>query len=166
MRHRLALPMLALSMLAACGNAAAQQVRHCVAADGSLVYTDKTCETVGAVELPPPAHALPGFSRAYRNACVRDLQAFVHELSSAIEVNDVNRLSGLYWWSGIPGSASGGLMRRLEEIAARPLLQVVPVPGDQAPTALRLDQTLSDGVTPASTLLQLQHGLGCWWVTL
>lgn len=152
---RYAVPMrmcaaLALFILAACGGAAAQvqvQVQH------------------------------------YRSACVRDLQQFIYELSSAIEANDVNRLAALYRWQGTSSRSGYDLMRRLGGIAARPLLQVAPVfqeppgsprddllaplpPRGQAPVALRLDQTLADGVTPAGTVLRLQRDLGCWWVTL
>lgn len=116
----------------------------------------------------------------YRSGCVHDLQAFIYELSTAVEVNDVNRLAALYQWKGTSSRASYDLMHRLETIAARPLLQVVPVypevPDDgfpaplpasgQAPAGLRLDQTLANGVTPASTTLWLRRELGCWWVTL
>ncbi len=175
MRMRAAI---AVFMLAACGDAAAQ-VQQCMAADGSLVYTDKPCAALGAVERSQ-APALPGMLPRYRSGCVHDLQSFIHELSSAVEVDDVNRLAALYQWKGTSSRASYALMHRLEAIAARPLLQVVPVhpgtPGDgfpalpaasgQAPAGLRLDQTLADGVTPASTTLWLRRELGCWWVTL
>ena len=33
------------------------------------------------------------------------------------------------------------------------------------PIGLRLEQTLADGTTPASTTLWLRRELGCWWVT-
>jgi len=169
-------------MLAACGGAAAQ-VQQCVAADGSLVYTDKPCGALGAVDERSQARAAPGMLPRYRSGCVHDLQSFIQELSSAVEVNDVNRLAALYRWKGTSSRAGYDLMHRLEAIAARPLLQVVPVypetPGDgfddflaplpapgQAPAALRLDQTLANGTTPASTTLRLRRELGCWWGTL
>jgi hypothetical protein len=34
------------------------------------------------------------------------------------------------------------------------------------PVALRLDQTLANGITPAPTTLRLTRDLGCWWVSL
>lgn len=170
-----------LPMLFACAGAAAQ-VRHCVAADGSLLYTDKECASLGALERRAPARDLPGLFPRYRSGCVRDLQEFIYELSSAVEINDVNRLAALYEWKGTSSRAGYDLMKRLEAIAARPLLQVVPVypvvPGDdddflpplpapdQQPSALRLDQTLANGTTPASTTLWLRRRLGCWWVSL
>ena len=127
-----------------------------------------------------PHPSAPGLLPHYRSGCVHDLQEFIYELSSAIEVNDVNRLAGLYGWKGITSRESFHLMQRLETIAARPLLQVVPVypdtPGDdllaplpapaRAPAELRLEQTLADGATPANTTLRLRRELGCWWVAL
>jgi hypothetical protein len=129
-------------------------------------------------------------------ACMRGLQEFAWELSSAIEVGDVNRLAALYRWRGTPTRSGYETMTRLQAIVARPLLEVVPVyaepePADAdadadpdadatalahpygtgplhpgPPAALRLHQTLADGVTPASTTLWLRRDLGCWWVTL
>jgi hypothetical protein len=39
-------------------------------------------------------------------------------------------------------------------------------PPRSPPVGLRLDQTLANGVTPATTTLRLQRELGCWWVSL
>jgi hypothetical protein len=36
----------------------------------------------------------------------------------------------------------------------------------RAPTALRLEQTLSDGVTPSRTTFGLRKHMGCWWIAL
>lgn len=140
-------------------------------------------------------------SPAPPSACVRSLREFAWELSSAIEAGDVNRLAALYRWRGTPTRSGYETMTRLQAIAARPLLEVVPVyfepdpdsaglagdadalaapasatalgePGGAEPrpvgppAALRLHQTLANGVTPASTTLWLRRDLGCWWVTL
>lgn len=154
---------IAVSMLVACGSVAAQPQQY--------------------------ASGASGWMPRYRSGCVHELQAFVQELSTAVEVNDVNRLAALYRWNGTSSRAGYDLMHRLETIAARPLLQVVavyPVAGDDVddgfpealmappaasvaaapPVGLRLEQTLADGTTPASTTLWLRRDLGCWWVTL
>jgi hypothetical protein len=39
-------------------------------------------------------------------------------------------------------------------------------PSRGPPVALRLDQTLANGVTPAATTLRLARESGCWWVSL
>lgn len=36
----------------------------------------------------------------------------------------------------------------------------------RAPVALRLDQTLADGVTPSRTTLGLRRHMDCWWISL
>jgi len=73
-------------------------------------------------------------------------------------------------------------MDRLDMIAQRPLVDIVPVyPASEqdedddyaqatvrrAPIGLRLEQTLSNGSsTPSRTMLGLRRYLGCWWVHL
>jgi hypothetical protein len=222
-----ALFLLTLSTPAAGVVAAAPQaadVNHCVRDDGILVYTDKPCASVRAHDIGEDDAARGPFMPAYRNACIGSLREFAYELSSAIEVGDVNRLAALYRWNGTSTRAGYATMARLQEIVSRPLLQVEPVypapapepatppfvvlppaaapaaPAPAAPAipppppaapaaaptaaptaepfassgalrhgppvALRLDQTLANGVTPAPTTLRLQRELGCWWVSL
>lgn len=182
------------------------EIHHCIAADGDLLYTDKTCATLGARDLADDGLARGPFTPAYRSGCIRSLREFAYELSSAIEVGDVNRLAALYRWKGTSTRAGYEVMTRLEEIAGRPLLLVEPIypapspppampalPAPPAmatspglpteplppaepfvaepsphgpPVALRLDQTLANGVTPAPTTLRLAREFGCWWVSL
>ena len=185
------------------------RVNHCIGDGGDLVYTDKPCTAIGARELADDGLARGPFMPAYRNGCIRSLREFAYELSSAIEIGDVNRLAALYRWNGTSTRAGYDVMTRLETIVERPLLQVEPVypappapsatpttpttpttpgivpapPADPLalptsdpfdipprrrgpPVALRLDQTLANGVTPAPTTLHLARELGCWWVSL
>ena len=171
---------LALLLLCAGGSACAE-VRHCVAADGTSVFTDRHCEDIGAVQrrqqAPASAHA-----GTHRGGCPRTLQDLVFEVTTAIDTRDVNRLAGVYGWTGMSNSAGYALMDRLQAIVARPLVDIVPVyPGESAPTggdyfpqtttrrapvALRLEQTLANGMTPSRTVLGLRRGFGCWWVAL
>jgi hypothetical protein len=39
-----------------------------------------------------------------------------------------------------------------------------PVPHRRAPVALRLEQTLGNGVTPSRTVFGLTRHFGCWWI--
>ena len=159
--------------------AAAAQVNTCVYADGTLLYTDKACATLGAEEAP--AGTRPRLLPRYRNACARDLPALMIELSTAIEVGDVNQLAAFYRWTGISTRAGYDIMDRLEKIAGRPLVDVVPVYAEPEPTpgslylppldahhpvGVRIEQTLEDGMTPSSTTLRLEQEAGCWWVRL
>lgn len=172
------LPLLALSALWAMP--AHAQVRRCTGADGTAIYTDRRCADVGASDRVP--HATPGGpARFYRGGCARNLLDLVYELTAAVDSRDVNRVAGLYHWVGMSSSGAMAVMDRLDLIARRPLVDVVPVypasadgEGDyypqatvrRAPIGLRLEQTLSNGSTPSRTMLGLRRYLGCWWVHL
>lgn len=171
--------MLPILLLAACGTAHAQ-VRRCTTADGTAVFTDRRCQDVGAVERLPQASATGGV-HLYRSTCSRNLQDLVYELTTAIGSRDVNRLAGVYQWTGTSTSTGYALMQRLDAIAQRPLVDIVPVYPDSAdgeddyfaqttvrrrPIGLRLEQTLANGSTPSHTVLGLRRSFGCWWVSL
>ena len=171
---------LAILLLASSGPACAE-VRHCVAADGTSIFTDRRCEDIGAVQRRQQT-PVDTAARPLRVGCPRTLQDLVFEVSNAIDTGDANRLAGVYAWSGMSTSAGYALMDRLQAIVDRPLVDVVPVySGDasatggdyypqatvrRAPVAMRLEQTLANGTTPSRTVLGLRRGFGCWWVTL
>lgn len=111
----------------------AADVNHCIRDDGILVYTDKPCSSVRAHDIGEDDAARGPFMPAYRNACIGSLREFAYELSSAIEVGDVNRLAALYRWNGTSTRAGYATMARLQEIVARPLLQVEPIYPEPAP---------------------------------
>jgi hypothetical protein len=171
---------LACLLLCTCGPVCAE-VRHCVAADGTTVFTDRRCEDIGAVERRQQAPA-DATNRPLRAECPRTLHDLVVEVTTAIDTRDINRLAGVYAWSGMSNSAGYAVMDRLQAIVDKPLVDIVPVyPGDGSPTgtdyypqdsvrrtpvAMRLEQTLSNGTTPSRTVLGLRRGFGCWWVAL
>jgi hypothetical protein len=170
---RLRLLFLLLLLCAACP--AAATVRRCVAADGTLIFTDRRCADMGAVEQaapqPPSGIAAP----AYRAACPRTLRDLVDTLSTSIDTRDVNRLASVYQWAGQSSSVAFRIMDRLQAISDRPLVDITAVYPDgnqsdadavrQPPVALRLEQTLANGVTPTHSVLGLKRALGCWWVS-
>jgi hypothetical protein len=175
----------ALSLLPA--GPAHAEVHRCTNPDGESVYTDKRCSDIGALDRLPRTSAGPaGASRLYRSSCSRTLQDLVYELTSAIDSRDVNRLAGIYDWNGMSTANAYRIMARLDAIAQRPLVDVMPVlprvadedgtlvDGEyypqvavrRAPSGLRLEQTLGGTATPARTVLGLRRYLGCWWVRL
>ena len=172
-------------------NAAQAQVRRCAGPDGTLVFTDRKCEDVGATERVP-RDALPGAGLMYRGGCSRNLQDLIYEMTAAIDSRDVNRLASLYHWVGMSSRGSYGVMARLDGIAQRPLVDIVALQpirrivvqnddgtrssvdpdyypqasANRTPVALRVEQTVVNGSTPSRTVFGLRRHLGCWWVTL
>ena len=189
-----AVAFLAVCTLCAAWVPALAQVRQCIAADGTMVYTDKQCADIGGRERP--ADPVPGVggaaARYYRDSCARSVQDLAYSLSSAIQSGDVNRIAGFYDWSGMSTANGYRLMDRLQAIANRPLVDVQPVYAgganaygedivrfDEATGALltapprpprlvglRVEQTLANGSTPSRTVFSVRRKQGCWWVRL
>lgn len=182
-------PVLALAGLPL--QTAAAQVRTCVGADGSVVYTDRQCVDIGASErLVTPGAAMGPGARMHRG-CARSVQDLVYELSNSIQSSDVNQLAGVYDWAGMSTTNGYRLMTRLDAIAKRPLVDVQPMysggsdpysdviefdadtgevitpkPRKARLVGLRVEQTLANGRTPSRTVFGLRKYLGCWWVRL
>lgn len=191
--HRILLvSLLLLAAMSCLPHAAQAQVRRCTAGDGTLIYTDRKCDDIGATErLSSGSIAGITGSRAYRG-CASSVQDLAYSLGSAIQTGDVNQLAGLYDFSGASTASGYRLMQRLEIIAKRPLVDVQPMysGGYDAysdPYAgivefdedgriirrqaarprligLRVEQTLANGSTPSRTNFGLRKNMGCWWV--
>jgi hypothetical protein len=169
------------------------QVRRCTTVDGHTLYTDRRCEDLGATERLPRDQAGQGQRLPYRGGCARQLQDLIFEVTMAIDAQDANRLASVYHWPGLSSRAGYAVVGRLEAIARRPLVDIRalhPAPpavdpdfggasaalqdGDyypqttsrRPPVGLRLEQTLSDGVTPSRTTFALRRHMDCWWVSL
>lgn len=181
-----------LALQLACPATTEAQVRRCTTADGGTLYTDQSCAKLGAVERTP--RDADAARRPYRGGCARRLQDLVFEVTSAIDAHDTNRLAGAYHWPGMSSRGGYGVIERLDAIAQRPLVDITalrpaePVvvvehrPGEsrpvldgttypqvrpsRAPVALRVDQTLKDGITPSRTTFGLRKHMDCWWITL
>ena len=164
--------------------ASAREVRRCTAADGSTVVTDKPCAAIGGFDRIPPTIALRA---PRRDACARTLDALSHEVASAIELQDANRLAAAYHWVGMDGEQAYRVFGRLEAIARRPLLDIAPVgggadaepvwredasgllvpvyPKPRPPTGLRIVQLLGRGDATTRTSFGLRRHAGCLWLT-
>lgn len=177
MRSVLLIPCALLLLCAA--DIAWAQVRRCVLPNGATLYTDRRCDDVGAVEqAAPPARS--GGAALHRTGCSRTLQDLQFEVTMAITTNDANRLAGVYHWAGMSSAQAYAVVPRLAAIVQRPLVDVMPVmprapdgsDGDyypqttvrQSPIALRIEQTLSNGSTPARAVFGLHRYFGCWWL--
>ena len=160
MRALLLLILSGIALLAACP-APAQSVQRCIGADGQPVYTDRRCDDIGAVQRVPPA-AAAGAARGSRRGCPRRLSELVGEIGAAIQSHDVNRLSAIHDWRGVPAAAATSLFDRLEAMVGRPLVDIAPVYAQtQAPPA----QLAADvGAAPAaeSATEAASTGPGSW----
>ncbi|MGV8940402.1 MAG: hypothetical protein ACOH1P_02555 [Lysobacter sp.] len=152
-------------------------VVRCQLPDGTTLYTDRRCNDAGAIPQSVPARR-----GAAPIGCARNLQDLLLRISSAIDNRDTNRLASVYHWTGTSGSRSKVVMKRLDRLAQRPLIGVVPVmagaPADtsadyypssdagdyQTPVAVRIEQTLDNGITPSNTVFGLHRYFGCLWI--
>ncbi|PPU78020.1 hypothetical protein [Xanthomonas cucurbitae] len=190
------LPLLALLLcLSPTVRVQAQEIRRCVTPDGQTLFTDRRCEDVGAATRAPPALPRQGNTAPYRDGCPRRLSELVSLLQAAVDSRDVNRLSSLYLWSDQSDAAANQVLRRLEAIVQRPLLDIVPMyPQTDAPTGdaggaaatPSLDGSTIDAPrpaptrprpwglrleqnlasgTPARSVLRLRRQYNCFWVT-
>ncbi|MFT3761619.1 MAG: hypothetical protein QM761_03205 [Pseudoxanthomonas sp.] len=140
----------------------------------------------------PDARAPVAGSSLNRAGCSRTLRDLVQQVGAAINAQDVNRLAGVYQWAGVSNSAANRVLDRLEAIVQRPLVDIAPVRPPPAPvvdaegntvdanadgfypqtarptrpTGLRIEQTLRNSATPASTVFGLRRDYGCFWITL
>jgi len=172
------------------------QIRRCTRPDGEVVFTDRDCADVGGTDRPQPSVHSPTYGgKPWARGCSRSLRALVNEVTAAIESCDVNRLAGVYNWSGMSSRSGYAVLGRLDLIANRPLVgvsAVLPAPqlsmnaagamtvsgavntGDypgatvvrRTPVALRVEQVLSNGSTPSRTTFGLRRHMGCWWIVL
>ena len=158
-------------------------LHRCVDANGVAVFSDQPCEDIGAIVRrdAAPASGSASTGRLHARTCARTPDSLLHGLKIAIAAGDVNQLSAFYHWPGLGTAEADEILRRLQEIAGRPIVsaelvrthppQVIAI--DPLPTsaqtadasAIELVQSKSTAdTTPMRTTLTLTQYLGCWWV--
>lgn len=159
---------------------AGAEVRRCVQPDGDVSYTDHRCGEIGAVERPAE-HGTGNAGRLYRGGCPRTLQDLMFEMTQAIDARDVNHLASLYHWAGMSGAAANAVVDQLDVLVQQPLVDIVPVmpapppiPAGYGvaapvaygatPVAVRVEQTVADGIAPSRTVFGLHRYFGCLWL--
>ena len=132
-----ALPLLIAPLAAtAPENAAAQGILKCTGADGTTIFTDKSCEHFGATLVRDIGFDTPGNSAAGQkreppqtatdegfvgngfaiNGCARTRGELIAGVRESIARGDVNRLANYYDWNGMRSSAAFAVMERLEKM--------------------------------------------------
>lgn len=170
-------------------NAHAQKIRRCTGSDGRTVTTDKPCAAIDATDRLPRLPSGVGYlKRPNRMVCARNLDELSYEVASAIDLQDANRLAGVYHWAGMDGTQAYQVFARLETLVKRPVADIGPVGGGidaeptwredaegnlvpvypkaRAPTGLKIEQLLGRGnVRTTSTVLGLRRHMGCLWLS-
>ena len=147
--------LLSLCMLcwAPWAQAQAQRVNRCTNAQGETVFTDRSCDALGATARMPPRGDSVGNTGIYRAGCARRLSELTGQIRDAVSLQDVNRLSSIYLWGNVSNAAANQIIGRLESVVQRPLLDIAPVyPEVAAPTPLPVDPnaTLVEAVEAAA----------------
>ncbi len=176
-------------------SAQAQRVNRCTNAQGQTVFTDRSCDALGATARMPARTPTVGNTGIYRAGCARRLSELTGQIRDAVSLQDVNRLSSIYLWNDVSNATASHIIGRLESVVQRPLVDIAPVypsrdevaptepvggvvPGSEGeamptnaprrprPIGLRLEQTLGSTATPARTVFGLRRQYGCFWITL
>lgn len=151
-RHSiLALLVLCIALLIPSVAKTTLRVSHCTTGDGSSVYTDGSCRAIGARAQPIPARLLGNLVReAARNGdaptslatavhrprtsgrttlhrptvdeCPRTPAQLAAKVRGALGGGDVNALAALYDWDGMTDRQAKVVLRRLESMSDRPLI--------------------------------------------
>lgn len=190
MKSRLALLLLLTIVCLWVTDAEAQQkIRRCTTPDGRTVTTDKPCAAIDATDRMPRLPSNGGYmQRPNRTVCARNLDELSYEVASAIDLQDANRLAGIYHWAGMDGTQAYKTFDRLEALVKRPVADIGPVgggvdaepvwredaegtlipvyPKPRAPTGLKIEQYVGrDNVRTTRTVFGLRRYMGCLWLS-
>jgi hypothetical protein len=165
-------------------------IQRCAGAEGAIVFTDRSCESVGAAPWTAPSSGSANTTIVVRT-CARTRTALVDGLREALQTGDANRVASYYHWTGMGNRAAFALMERLHAFSQRPLVDVQlatgpdPVlagpgaasgfwafgrPGAErtkprAPDWVRVDQMRGNKDAASEvTYFHLMSNAGCWWV--
>lgn len=123
-------------------------IQRCVSADGSTVYTDRACGSLGAKAVPMRGELLGRIARdeaAYPSegrladtnrtppintvarrspaaGCARTPTQLSMDVQGSFALHDVNRVAESYHWVGQSHRQAQQLMQRLDRLASQPLL--------------------------------------------
>jgi hypothetical protein len=112
-------PLLLLLLLLAASLCRAQDViHHCVAANGTPVYTDQPCPSMDA-RSAGAVHA-----RSHHD-CPATRKALRTRVADAFDTHNANALAGLMLWHGFSGREAVRRIRWFRKLMRRPLLDVV-----------------------------------------
>ncbi len=161
----------------------ASGLHRCVDANGGPIFSDQPCEDLGAKvrSEAAPASGAASTGRLHVRSCARTPDGLLRGLKIALATGDVNQLSAFYHWPGIGSAEADEILKRMQEIVARPLVSAElvrthPPPetaGDPinasappiAATAIELVQlrSSSDNTQVRMNFALIQY-VDCWWL--
>ena len=84
--------------------------------------------------------------------CARSLQDLVFAMTNAIDTRDANRLASVYHWPGTSADSGYRIWTRLDAIANRPLIDIVPMmSAGRPPPAATTDETATSNDAAEAT---------------
>ena len=108
-------------------DAQAQRVNRCTNAQGQTVFTDRSCDAMGATARTPRGETSVGNTGIYRAGCARRLSELTEQIRQAVSLQDVNRLSSIYLWGNVSNASATRIIGQLESVVRRPLVDIAPV---------------------------------------
>lgn len=140
----LSLLLASLALSSPPGEASTSHVSRCAGADGTAIYTDGSCRALGAQVTPMSAHLVRnlvregalGLSQSMAMAtvnrpdrressaaqCARTPGQLAAALKTSLSAGDVNDLAGIYDWHDMSGKQSRTVLKRLEQMSDRKLI--------------------------------------------
>lgn len=162
---------------------AATAIQHCVAADGTPIYTDRPCSLLNAQRAPlsgelvsriareqsstaptgrytgSSAPAVPVVARrSAASGCARSPTQLTMDLQGSWALGDVNRVAESYHWVGIGNKRGQQIMKQLDRLASQPLIKADYFDASIGSGAMQL-ASAGGGGGPAGILqLSFSHG--------
>lgn len=100
-------------------------LNRCESPSGGTIYTDRPCDSLGAIPRVVRGVPAPAGSGPYRSGCARTLPALSAAITAAIDAHDVNGLASVYHWVGQNAQSGDRILQQLQAIADRPLVDIV-----------------------------------------
>lgn len=98
-------------------------IHRCVDAAGQSIYSDQSCADLQATERPTSDNLVHDGRRVVvARTCARKPDELLIDVRNALAAQDVNRLAGSYFWTGMGSREAYSLMDRLSAFSARPLI--------------------------------------------